>query len=84
LRTRKRKPIELGVADFRHRDAETILKPLSHQVPMTEGLTRVALGRGFPTKHHRPVTKGNKPAVDFGRVEAAQDFVVQLRDTASG
>jgi hypothetical protein len=78
LRTQKRKPIELRVADFRHRDAETILKPLSHQVPMTEGLTQVAFGRGFPTKHHWPVTNGYKPVVDFGRVEAAQDFIVQL------
>jgi hypothetical protein len=72
--SKKREPIELGVADLWHLDTKAILEPLGYQVPMTPCGAVVAVGCRFPTQQNRMVAKREQPFVDFGGVEPLEDF----------
>jgi hypothetical protein len=53
VRPQMGKPIEVWMTNLADLYAETVLKPLRHQMAMTECFARLAIGCGFPTQHHR-------------------------------
>jgi len=83
LLSQEGEPIEVWMADLLDLNVEAIFEPLRYQVTMTEGFTKVAVGRRFPTEHDRIVAKGDQSIEDFGRVKLVEDFAVQL-DVPSG
>jgi hypothetical protein len=76
-------PIKVWMPDLVDLNVEAIFEPLGRQVSMAPRLARVAIGWGFPTEQHRKIAEAHESIVDFPRVEAVEDFAVQL-DVPSG
>jgi hypothetical protein len=72
-----------NVSNLGHLDSETIFESLRCQMSMAPRPAGVAIGWRFPTEQHRKVAEAHKSMIDFPRVEAVKNFVVQL-DVPSG